>query len=45
MCCGSWGRKELDMTEQLKRQGRGVVGEDWIGTLGLVDVNYYIENG
>ena len=45
VCCSTCSRKESDMTEQLKCQGGGVVEEDWIGTLGLVDANYYIENG
>ena len=26
-------------------QGEGEVGEGWIGSLGLVDANYYIVNG
>ena len=26
-------------------EGRGVDGEGWIGSLGLGDANYYVENG
>ena len=31
--------------EQTCCQGGGLVGEGWIGNLGLADANYYIENG
>ena len=26
-------------------KGEGVVGEEWIGSLGLADANYYIQDG
>ena len=31
--------------EQPCFEGRGEVGEGWIGSLGLADANYYIESG